>query len=104
MLSVFIRPQVAAVAAVSTLAATTGRTSSDEILVEQIAAIRNQQRRLSSRGIRPASTVGFFLVRNETLAEDLLSEVFLSNSRRARRRHCFGMPRWPRTGETKGRR
>ena len=38
MLNVSIRPQLAAVAAVSALAATAGGTSSDEILVEQIAA------------------------------------------------------------------
>src|SRR6266511_1167166 len=38
MLNVSVRPQPAAVAAVSALAATAGETSSDEILVEQIAA------------------------------------------------------------------
>jgi hypothetical protein len=38
MLNVSVRPQPAAVAAVSALAATAGKTSSDEILVEQIAA------------------------------------------------------------------
>jgi hypothetical protein len=38
MLNVPVRPQPAAVAAVSALAATAGKTSSDEILIEQIAA------------------------------------------------------------------
>ncbi len=38
MLNVSVRPPPAAVAAVSALAATAGKTSSDEILVEQIAA------------------------------------------------------------------
>src|SRR6516165_10487190 len=38
MLNVSVRPQPAAVAAVSALAAIAGKTSSDEILVEQIAA------------------------------------------------------------------
>src|SRR6266487_6174726 len=38
MLNVSVRPQPAAVAAVSALAAPAGKTSSDEILVEQIAA------------------------------------------------------------------
>jgi hypothetical protein len=36
MLNVSVRPQPAAVAAVSALAATAGKTSSDEILVERI--------------------------------------------------------------------
>jgi len=38
MLNTSVRPQPAAVAAVSALGATAGKTSSDEILVEQIAA------------------------------------------------------------------
>ena len=38
MLNVFVRPQPAAVAAVSAPAATAGKIPSDEILVEQIAA------------------------------------------------------------------
>jgi hypothetical protein len=38
MLNVSVRPQPAAVAAVSALAGTSGETSSDEFLVEQIAA------------------------------------------------------------------
>src|SRR5262245_66231089 len=91
MLNVSVRPQPAAVAAVSALAATAGKTSSDEILVEQIAA-----------GSKPAMQVLFArhrtyvyrwllrLVSNETLAEDLLSEVFLDVLRQAARfqRRC----------------
>jgi hypothetical protein len=38
MLNVSVRPQAAAVVVVSALAATAGETSSDEILVKQIAA------------------------------------------------------------------
>ena len=84
MLNVSVRPQPAAVAAVSALAATAGKTSSDEILVEQIAA-----------GSKPAMQALFArhrtyvyrwllrLVSNETLAEDLLSEVFLDVWRQA---------------------
>ena len=87
MLNVSVRPQPAAVAAVSALAATAGETSSDEILVEQIAA-----------GSKPAMQALFAshrtyvyrwlllrLVSNETLAEDLLSEVFLDVWRHAGR-------------------
>ena len=74
MLNVSVRPQPAAIAAVSALAGTSGETSSDELLVEQIAA-----------GGKPAMQVLFArhrtyvfrwllrLVSNEALAEDLLS-------------------------------
>ena len=84
MLNVSVRPQPAAVAAVSALAATAGKTSSDEILIEQIAV-----------GSKPAMQALFArhrtyvyrwllrLVSNETLAEDLLSEVFLDVWRQA---------------------
>jgi RNA polymerase sigma-70 factor (ECF subfamily) len=84
-----LRPRRAAVAAVSALAATTGKTSSDEFLVEQIAA-----------GSRPAMEALFArhrthvyrgllrFVSNETLAEDLLSEVFLDVWRQAGRFEC----------------
>src|SRR4029077_16063861 len=90
MINVCIRPRRAAVAAVSALAATTGKTSSDEILVEQIAA-----------GSRPAMQALFArhrthvyrgllrFVSNETLAEDLLSEVFLDVWRQAGRFQCL---------------
>jgi RNA polymerase sigma-70 factor (ECF subfamily) len=86
MLNVSVRPQPAAVAAVSAPAATAGETSSDGNLVEQIAA-----------GSKPAMQVLFArhrtyvyrwllrFVSNETLAEDLLSEVFLDVWRHANR-------------------
>ena len=89
MLNLSVRPQPAAAAAVSALAATAGKTSSDESLVEQIAA-----------GNKPAMQVLFprhrtyvyrWLLRfvsNETLAEDLLSEVFLDVWRQAGRFQC----------------
>src|SRR6266550_1147844 len=89
MLNVSVRLQPAAVAAVSALAATAEKTSSDEILVEQIAA-----------GSKPAMQALFArhrtyvyrwllrLVSNETLAEDLLSEVFLDVWRQAGRFQC----------------
>jgi RNA polymerase sigma-70 factor, ECF subfamily len=88
MPSVSVRPQPAAVA-VSALAATAGKTSSDETLIEQIAA-----------GSKPAMQALFAghrtyvyrwllrLVSNETLAEDLLSEVFLDVWRQAGRFQC----------------
>jgi RNA polymerase sigma-70 factor (ECF subfamily) len=89
MLNVSVRPQVAAVAAVSALAATAGGTSSDEILVEQIAggsktamqALFARHRTYVYRWLLP-------FVRNETLAEDLLSEVFLDVWRQAGRFQC----------------
>src|SRR6266436_6114071 len=89
MLNMSVRPQPAAVAAVSALAATAGKTSSDEILVEQIAA-----------GSKPAMQALFAwhrtyvyrrllrFVSNETLAEDLLSEVFLDVWCQAGRFQC----------------
>src|SRR5262249_61329790 len=89
MLNVSVRLQPAAVAAVPALAATAGKTSSDEILVEQIAA-----------GSKPAMQALFArhrtyvyrwlrrLVSNETLAEDLLSEVFFDVWRQAGRFQC----------------
>ena len=61
MLNVSVRPQPAAVAAVSALAATAGKTSSDEILVEQIAAgSKPAMQALFARHIGPTSTAGFF--------------------------------------------
>jgi len=71
MLNVSVRPQSAAVAAVSALAAAVGETSSDENLVKQVAV-----------GSKPAMQVLFArhrthvyrwllrFVSNETLAED----------------------------------
>ena len=78
MLNVFVRPQPAAVAAVSAPAATAGKTPSDEILVEQIAA--GSKPAMQALSARHRTSVYRWLLRfvsNETLAEDLLSEVFL---------------------------
>jgi RNA polymerase sigma-70 factor (ECF subfamily) len=86
MPNVFVRPQPVAIAAVSAFALTVGKSSSDETLVEEIAA-----------GSKPAMQVLFArhrtyvyrwllrFVSSETLAEDLLSEVFLDVWRQAAR-------------------
>lgn len=84
MLNVSVRPQPAAVAAVSAPAATVGKTSSDEILVEQIAA--GSKPAMQALFARHRTYVYRWLLRfvsNETLAEDLLSEVFLDVWRQA---------------------
>jgi hypothetical protein len=60
MLNASVRPQPTAVAAVSALAATAGKTSSDEILVNRSPLAANQRCRLCSLGIGPTSTAGFF--------------------------------------------
>jgi RNA polymerase sigma-70 factor (ECF subfamily) len=89
MLNVSVRPQPAAVAAVSALAATAGKTSSDEILVEQIAA--GSKPAMQALFVRHRTYVYRWLLRlvsNETLAEDLLSEVFLDVWRQAGRFEC----------------
>ena len=89
MLNVSVRPQPAAVAAVSPLAATAGKTSSDEILVEQIAA--GSKPAMQALFARHRTYVYRWLLRfvsNETLAEDLLSEVFLDVWRQAGRFQC----------------
>src|SRR5260370_21146350 len=86
MLNVSVRPQPAAVAAVSALAATAGKTSSDEVLVEQIAA--GSKPAMQALFARHRTYVYRWLLRfvsNETLAEDLLSEVFLAVWRQAGR-------------------
>jgi RNA polymerase sigma-70 factor, ECF subfamily len=86
MLNVSVRPQPAAVAAVSALAATAGKTSSDEILVEQIAV--GSKPAMQALFARHRTYVYRWLLRfvsNETLAEDLLSEVFLDVWRQAGR-------------------
>ena len=86
MLNVSVRPQPAAVAAVSALAATAGKTSSDEILVEQIAA--GSKPAMQALFARHRTYVYRWLLRfvsNETLAEDLLSDVFLDVWRQAGR-------------------
>ena len=84
MLNVSIRPHPAAVAAVSALAATAGETSSDETLVERIAA--GNKLAMQALFARHRTYVYRWLLRfvsNETLAEDLLSEVFLDVWRQA---------------------
>jgi len=89
MLNVSIRPQPAAVAAVSALAATVGETSSDENLVRQIAV--GSKPAMQALFARHRTYVYRWLLRfvsNETLAEDLLSEVFLDVWRQAGRFEC----------------
>src|SRR6266513_1722204 len=89
MLNVSVRPQPAAVAAVSALAATAGKTSSDEILVEQIAA--GSKPAMQALFARHRTYIYRWLLRfvsDETLAEDLLSEVFLDVWRQAARFEC----------------
>jgi RNA polymerase sigma-70 factor, ECF subfamily len=86
MLNVSVRPQPAAVAAVSALAATAGKTSSDETLIEQIVA--GSKPAMQALFARHRTYVYRWLLRfvsNETLAEDLLSEVFLDVWRQAGR-------------------
>ena len=86
MINVCIRPRRAAVAAVSALAATAGKTSSDETLIEQIVA--GSKPAMQALFARHRTYVYRWLLRfvsNETLAEDLLSEVFLDVWRQAGR-------------------
>jgi RNA polymerase sigma-70 factor, ECF subfamily len=89
MLNVSLRPQPAAIAGVSALAGTSGETSSDEFLVEQIAA--GSKPAMQTLFARHRTYVYRWLLRfvsNETLAEDLLSEVFLDVWRQAGRFEC----------------
>jgi RNA polymerase sigma-70 factor (ECF subfamily) len=88
MLNVCIRPQPAA-AGVPAIAATAGETSSDETLVERIAA--GNKLAMQALFARHRTSVYRWLLRfvsNETLAEDLLSEVFLGVWRQAARFEC----------------
>ena len=88
MLNVCIRPRPA-VAGVPAIAATAGETSSDEILVERIAA--GNKLAMQALFARHRTSVYRWLLRfvsNETLAEDLLSEVFLDVWRQAARFEC----------------
>jgi RNA polymerase sigma-70 factor, ECF subfamily len=89
MLNVRIRPQPA-VAGVPAIAATAaGETSSDEILVERIAA--GNKFAMQALFARHRTSVYRWLLRfvsNETLAEDLLSEVFLDVWRQAASFEC----------------
>jgi RNA polymerase sigma-70 factor, ECF subfamily len=84
MLNVFSRPQ-SAVAAVPAVAAT-ATTSSDAILVERIAAgDKLAMQALFARHRTPVYRWLLRFVSNETLAEDLLSDVFLDVWRQADR-------------------
>jgi hypothetical protein len=60
MLNMSVRPQPAAVAGMSALAATAGETSSDEILVKQIAAGSKSAMHALFARHRTYSIVGFF--------------------------------------------
>ena len=85
MFNAFMRPQ-SAVAAVPTIAATAGPSSSDEALVNRIAAgDRLAMQVLFARHRTPVYRWLRRFVRNETLAEDLLSDVFLDVWRQAHR-------------------
>jgi RNA polymerase sigma-70 factor, ECF subfamily len=86
MPDVSVRPQPAAVAAASAFAAAAGKTSSDEILVEEVAA--GSKPAMHALFARHRTYVFRWLLRfvsSETLAEDLLSEVFLDVWRHANR-------------------
>jgi RNA polymerase sigma-70 factor (ECF subfamily) len=83
MLNVCIRPQPA-VAGVPAIAATAGETSSDEILVERISA----GNKLAMQALFARHRTSVYRWLNETLAEDLLSEVFLDVWRQAARFEC----------------
>jgi RNA polymerase sigma-70 factor, ECF subfamily len=86
MPNVSVRPQPAAIAAVSAFAVTVGKSSSDEILVEEIAA--GSKPAMPTLFARHRTYVYRWLLRfvsSETLAEDLLSEVFLDVWRQAAR-------------------
>ena len=85
MLNVFSRPQ-SAVAAAPAIAATAEQCSSDETLVNRIAA--GDKLAMQVLFVRHRTPVYRWLLRfvsNETLAEDLLSEVFLDVWRQADR-------------------
>ena len=77
MLNVFSRPK-SAVVTVPAVEATAGETSSDTILIERIAAgDKLAMHALFARHRTPIYRWLLRFVSNETLAEDLLSEVFL---------------------------
>jgi RNA polymerase sigma-70 factor (ECF subfamily) len=84
MFNMFSRPQ-AAVATVPAVAATAGETSSDTILIERVAA--GDKLAMQALFARHRTSIYRWLLRvsNETLAEDLLSEVFLDVWRQAGR-------------------
>jgi RNA polymerase sigma-70 factor, ECF subfamily len=85
MIDVCIRSQPT-VAGVPAIAATAAETSSDEVLVERIAA--GNKLAMQALFARHRTSVYRWLLRfvsNETLAEDLLSEVFIDVWRQAGR-------------------
>jgi RNA polymerase sigma-70 factor, ECF subfamily len=84
MFNMFSRPQ-AAIATVPAVAATAGETSSDTILIERVAA--GDKLAMQALFARHRTSIYRWLLRvsNETLAEDLLSEVFLDVWRQAGR-------------------
>jgi hypothetical protein len=83
MLTVFSRPE-SGVAAVCALAAPAAQSSSDETLIERIAAgDAFAMRALFVRHRTPVYRWLLRFVSNQTLAEDLLSEVFLDVWRQA---------------------
>jgi RNA polymerase sigma-70 factor, ECF subfamily len=84
MFNMFSRPQ-AAIATVPAVAATAGETSSDTILIERLAA--GDKLAMQALFARHRTSIYRWLLRvsNETLAEDLLSEVFLDVWRQAGR-------------------
>src|SRR5262249_47959309 len=89
MLNVSLRPQPAAIAAVSAPAGTSGETSSDEFLVEQLAA--GSKPAMQPLFVRHRTSFSRWLLRfvsNQTFAEALLSEVFLDVWRQAGRFEC----------------
>jgi RNA polymerase sigma-70 factor, ECF subfamily len=89
MLNVWIRPQPAVTGVPAIAAAPAGETSSDEILVERIAA--GNKLAMQALFARHRTSIYRWLLRlvsNEALAEDLLSEVFLDVWRQAGRFEC----------------
>ena len=85
MLNVLSRPQ-SAVATVPAAAGMAGETSSDTILIERIAGgDKLAMQALFARHRMPIYRWLLRFVSNETLAEDLLSEVFLDVWRQAGR-------------------
>jgi RNA polymerase sigma-70 factor, ECF subfamily len=85
MLNVFSRPK-SAVAAVCSVAAPAAQSSTDETLVERIAT--GDKLAMQALFVRHRTPVYRWLLRfvsNQTLAEDLLSEVFLDVWRQAGR-------------------
>jgi RNA polymerase sigma-70 factor (ECF subfamily) len=86
MLNAFIRPRSAVTAVSAVAAATAEEGSSDTILVERIAAgDRLAMQALFARHRTPVYRWLLRFVSDRTLAEDLLSEVFLDVWRRADR-------------------